>query len=203
MLTIFGSPKSSSGRCFWCLEEVGAKYDVKSIDFRAREHKSESYLKINPNGKVPTLTDGDFIIWESMAINFYLAEAHKPELLGKDSQGRALVQQWSFWALAELQVPIIDTFIQLVFVPEASRDQALIEKARTKIPVLLQVLDGALENNSYLVGSEFTLADLNVASVVTICSAIQYDISAYKNIQTWMGKITARPAFARYTALCK
>ncbi len=203
MITIFGSPKSSSGRCFWCLEEVGAKYDVKPLNMREKEHKSEAYLKINPNGKVPALVDGDFKIWESMAINFYLAEAHKPELLGKDIKERGLVHQWSFWAIAEMQAPVIETFIQLVFVPEPNRDLALIEKSKAKIPGLLSVLDSALANKTYLVGNEFTLADLNVASVVSICSAIQYDTSEYKNIQAWLGKIATRPSFMKYNELCK
>ena len=67
---------SSSGRCFWCLEEVQADYEAKAINFKDKEHKSEAFLKINPNGKVPALTDGDFSIWESTAINYYLADAN-------------------------------------------------------------------------------------------------------------------------------
>ena len=64
MISIYGSPKSSSGRCFWALEEVGQAYEAKSINFKENEHKSEEFLKINPNGKVPALIDGDYTVWE-------------------------------------------------------------------------------------------------------------------------------------------
>lgn len=202
MINIYGSPRSSSGRCFWCLEEIGKTYNSTPLNFKEKEHKSPAYLKINPNGKVPTLTDGDFVIWESIAINFYLAETYKPELLGLDNKQHGLVQQWSLWSIAELQPPIIDAFIQLIFVPEERRDSKSIEKAMAKIPGLLKVLNDALKDQQYLVGDDFTLADLNVASIVFLCSEIKFDLTAYKNIQTWLTQISERPAFKKYQKLC-
>jgi glutathione S-transferase len=203
MITIYGSPKSSSGRCFWCLEEVGVDYEAKSINFKEKEHKSAEFMALNPNGKVPLLTEGDFKIWESMAINFYLAEAHKPELLGKDVQERGLVHQWSFWALADLQTPIIKIFIQLVFVPEERRDAEAIKKAREKLPPLLQTLDSELESKPFLMGEDFSLADLNVHSVVTVCEQIDVDLTDYQNVKGWMGRVESRPAYQSYQALCQ
>ena len=202
MITIYGSPRSSSGRCFWCLEEIDETYEARPLNFKEKEHKSPAYLKINPNGKVPTLTDDDFVIWESVAINFYLAETYKPELLGLDNKQHGLVQQWSLWGIAELQPPIINTFIQLIFVPEERRDNGIIDKAMAKIPGLLKVLNDALEGKNYLVGNDFTLADLNVASIASLCSEIKFDLTAYKNIQTWLTQISARPAFKKYQKLC-
>lgn len=201
MINIYGSPRSSSGRCFWCLEEIGETYNAKPLNFKEKEHKSPAYLKINPNGKVPTLTDDDFVIWESMAINFYLAETYKLELLGTDNKQHALVQQWSLWGIAELQPPIIAAFIQTIFVPEERRDNGVIEKAMAKIPGLLKVLNDALEGKNYLVGDDFTLADLNVASIALLCSEIKFDLTAYKNIETWLTQISERPAFKKYQKL--
>jgi len=203
MITIYGSPKSSSGRCFWCLEEVGVKYDAKSIDFKEKEHKSEAFLKLNPSGKVPALIDDEFVMSESMAINLYLAEKYKPELLGKTIHEKAKVNQWSIWAIADLQPPLIDIFIQLVFVPEDRRDAKVIAKAEEKLPNLLNIIDKQLENNKYLVGDEFTIADLNVNSVVSVCFHVNYDISKYENIKRWLSNISERPAFQKYMELCK
>lgn len=203
MVTIYGSPKSSSGRCFWCLEEAGVQYQAKSIDFKAGEHKSEEFLKVNPNGKVPALTDGDFTIWESVAINNYLADAYKPELLGNTPQERGLVSQWNIWSVVDLQVPLISAFIQLVFVPEPHRDAEVIAKAFEKIPPMLDTLEGELAGNEYLVGNRFTLADLNTAFVVGICDDIKFDLSAYSNINQWRDRIANREATKRYKALCK
>lgn len=202
MISIYGSPRSSSGRCFWCLEEVGISYEAKSVSFKERENKSEAYLELNPNGKVPVLVDGDFKIWESMAINFYLADKYKPELLGRDPMDRGLVQQWTIWSIAELQAPIIDIFIQLVFVPEERRNLEFIKKAQEKLPKLLDVLEKKLSAKQYLVSESFTLADLNTASVVNICRDIKFDISNYENIKSWLGRVGERAAFKKYQELC-
>lgn len=203
MVTIYGSPRSSSGRCFWCLEETGINYTSKSINFKEKEHKSEEFIKINPNGKVPALEDGDFVIWESMAINFYLADAYKPILLGETSKERGLVHQWSIWSIADLQGPLIDIFIQLVFVPEERRNLEVIEKAKGKLPALLSVLNGALEGNNYLVGDQFSLADLNVHSVMSICDHVKYDLTEYKGICSWLETISDLDSFKKYQELCK
>ena len=201
MITIYGSPRSSSGRCFWCLEEVGVPYQAKAINFQAKEHKSEAYLAINPSGKVPALIDGDVTLTESMAINFYLAEAYKPELLGQTAALKALALQWSFWAISELQPPLINIFIQKVFVPEDKRDAAAIEENMQKLPALLQVLDAALAKNNYLAGSDFSLADLNTASVASICMAVGASMSDYPNILKWLDVLNQRPAFKKYQGL--
>lgn len=202
MLTIYGSPKSSAGRCFWCLEEAGVAYETKSIDFRAKEHKSEAFLQVNPNGKVPALLDGDFTIWESVAINNYIADAYKPELLGLTAKERGLIIQWSIWSVADLQDPLIKVFIQLVFVPEPKRDEAIITQSLEKLPTILGTLEKSLEGKQYLVGDRFTLADLNVAFVVGICDDIQFDLSAYTNINQWRNHIAEREGTKRYKALC-
>lgn len=203
MIKIYGSPMSSSGRCFWCLEEVGQEYEAQAIDFKKGEHKSPDFLKINPNGKLPALIDGDFTIWESMAINFYLAKAYKPELLGKNDQENGIVHQWSIWSVADLQAPIIAAFIELVFVPEDKRDQNKIAQAIEKAKPLLETLNQNLEGKDYIIGEDFSLADINVASVVAICEHIQLDLSSYTSINKWMNRLSERPSFIKYQSLIK
>lgn len=203
MTTLYGSPRTSAGRCVWTLEESGIEYDLKSVDMRNKEHKSPEFLKLNPNGKVPALTDGDVILFESMAINFYLAESYKPELLGSTPAIRGSVHQWSFWAAAELQPILIDIFIQKVFVPEDKRDLQLIENRLNQLPALFQILDSVLANKKYLSADEFTLADINTASVSMIASPVGFDIKAYANINQWMKTLSERPAYQRYMELRK
>ncbi len=203
MITLYGSPRTSAGRCIWTLEEVGTPYTLKEVDLRNKEHKSPDYLKINPNGKVPAMVDGDVTLFESMAINFYLADTYKKELMGTTPLERGLVYQWSFWSMAELQDPIIQVLIQKVFVPADKRDNNVIEENLNKLPALLGVLDSSLTGKKFLTGNQFTLADLNTASVVSICHAIGEDLSSYPNIKTWLGAISDRPSFQKYMALRK
>ncbi len=203
MITLYGSPRTSAGRCLWTLEEVGVPYNLKDVDMRNKEHKSAEYLKINPMGKVPALIDGNVTLFESMAINFYLADNYKKELLGMTSKERGLSLQWSFWASSELQDPIIEVFIQKVFMPDDKRDQAVIEENLAKLPDLLNVLNNSLEGKKYLTGDQFTIGDINTQSVVSICPMIGVDLKQYKNIDAWLGAISDRPAFQKYQSLRK
>jgi glutathione S-transferase len=204
MIKIYGSPRSSAGRCYLVLEEVGQPYEVMPLDMmEKREHKSEAFLKLNPNGKVPCIQDGDFVLWESLAINQYLAEKFKPELLGAGAAERALVQQWSIWGLVELQPPMVEILIQMMFTPEPKRDMAIVAKAKEKIPHTLQVLEQALNGRQYLVGNKVTIADLNVASVVNTAMGLQIPMENYKNITKWFQGIAERPSFKKFQSLRK
>jgi glutathione S-transferase len=199
MIQIYGSPRSSAGRCYVMLEEVGVAYEQKPLDLmEKKEHKTDAFLKLNPNGKIPVLVDHEFIIWESMAINHYLAEKYKPELLGKNPHEKGHVQQWSYWGILELQPPMIENLIQMFFVPEPKRDFALMEKNLEKIPVRLAILNQALAGRSFLVGGKFTMADLNVASIVGIAEGLQVSLESFPNINKWYQSIKNRPSFQKF-----
>ncbi len=203
MIQIYGPAGSSAGRCFWALEEIGVPYEAVPINFKNQDHKKPEYLRMNPNGKVPVLRDGDYVLWESMAINLYLAEKYKPALLGADLYEKADILKWSFWGLAEYQKPIIDAFIQKVFVPEAHRDNALIAKCLEKIAPLNQILNQHLEGRSYIVGTAFSLGDINVATVAKLCPMIGIDLSQFPAIQSWLGRLMERPAALKVAELEK
>ncbi len=203
MISLYGSPRSSAGRCVWTMEEAGVPYTIKDLDMKNKEHKSEAFLKINPMGKVPAMIDGNVTLFESMAINFYIADNYKKELLGTSPLERGLALQWSFWATSELQPPTIEIFIQKVFMPEDKRDHTIIENNLKKLPMLLSVLNRSLEERKYLAGNQFTVGDINTASVVSICPMIGVDFTDYPHIKNWLNAIGDRPAFQRYQALRK
>ena len=201
MVEIYGSVRSSTGRCIWCLEEVGVPYQNIPVDMKNKQHKSLDFLKLNPNGKVPVLKDGSFFLYESMAINLYLAEKYKPSLFGNSTEEKALAYQWSFWAHSDLQDPLIQIFIQKVFVPEEKRDQNIIADNLEKLPRLFEILNQALTGKKYLTGSEFGIADLNVCSVVHIAGAIGFEISHFSDVSNWSQAISERPAFKKFISL--
>lgn len=202
MIHIYGSPRSSGGRCFLMLEEIGLPYQEMPLDMMGKkEHKSENFLRLNPNGKVPVLVDGDFVIWESMAINWYLADKYKPELLGDTPEERGLVHQWTTWAIVEVQPPMVEILIQTLFTPEEKRNPQIIEQAREKIPGRLQILDQALQNKKYLVGDRFTLADLNMASIVNLAAALQAPVKDYPSLNQWFQFMKERPSFKKFSEM--
>jgi len=203
MITLYGPARSSAGRCLWCLEEAGVQYENKNIDMKNKEHKSESFLEINPNGKVPALVDGNVKLFESMAINFYIADKYMTALLGNTPEERALTYQWTFWASSEVQDPIIQIFIQKMFMPDEKRSQSVIDENMEKLPAFFKTLNEALRGKTYLNGRDFSLADLNTASVISIAPMLGIGFSEYKNIDNWLNSLNDRPAFQRYTDLRK
>lgn len=202
MITLYGSVRSSAARCFWCLEEIGVPYKAVPVDMKANEHKSENFLKINPNGKIPAMVDDQIQLFESMAINFYLAEKYKPSLLGTSLAEKALSYQWSFWA-TDFQTPVIEVYIQKAFVPADKKDQKIIDENMKKLPELFAVLEQTLQGRKFLSGINFTMADLHVASVVQITPAIEFDLAPYPNVATWMKAISERTAYLKVQALRK
>lgn len=198
---IYGVPKSSSGRCFMMLEELGIPYENPPLDMRAKEHKSESFLKLNPNGKVPVLIDGDFVIWESIAINSYLADKHKPELLGKTPTERGVQQQWSTWAMVDLQPPLVEILVQMIFTPEEKRNMTAVEKAREKVPGMLAILETALKGKDYVLGKDISVADFNLASVVSLAQMFEFDFKPYPAVSAWLKRMGERPSFKKVMEL--
>lgn len=203
MIKIYGSPRSSAGRCYWMLEECGLKYEVQALDMGKKEHKSEAFMKLNPNGKVPVLDDNGYLIWESAAIIQYLAEKYQPTLAGTTPEEKGHVSQWMFWAMAEFQPPVVEILIQKLFVPEDKRDLALIEKRQHQLPPLLKVANDHLQKNKFLVGDQFTIADLTVASVINTMKALGTSTSDYSQLSTWFSAISERAAFKKFSDLRK
>src|ERR1700746_1776244 len=103
MLQLYGNPRSRAMRCLWMLEEVGEPYQLVEKSLRADDLHSAEYLRLNPNARIPTLVDGDVVLWESMAINLYLAQKFEGPMhcVGADVLG--LAAQWSFWAMLEIE----------------------------------------------------------------------------------------------------
>jgi glutathione S-transferase len=195
-LKIYGSPMSRAFRVLWMAEELGLQYENIPLDPRAGDTRKPDYLKINPNGHVPAIVDGEYVLWESLAINLYLAKKHGGSLAPADlaEEGKALA--WSMWALTELEDNIV-TMVQSVLMPlERKPDAARVERARAALNAPLRVLDAALTQDRYLVGNRFTVADLNVAGVAAGLGIANFDLSAWPNVKAWLATCTSRKALA-------
>src|SRR5262245_2217399 len=103
MLQLYGNPRSRAIRCLWMLEEMGVPYQIVEKTTRAEDLQSTEYLKLNPNARIPTLVDGDVVLWESMAINLYLAQKYDGPVHCIDPKTLGIATQWSFWAMLEVE----------------------------------------------------------------------------------------------------
>jgi glutathione S-transferase len=154
---------------------------------------------------VPAIDDDGFRLAESMAINIYLAKKHGGELAPKSLEDEARMLQWTFWAMTEVEKPMLTVLMQRMELPAGSEIEKYFRERSPKDPAAEQaalrtlehpmsVLNGHLADREYLLGSNFTLADLNVASVLSLGAAAKYDFGAYPHVQQWFGRCMARPA---------
>src|SRR5271170_477768 len=152
VLQLYGNPVSRAMRCLWMLEEMGEPYRLIEKSTRADDLQTADYLRLTPNARIPTLVDGDVVIWESMAINIYLAQKYEgpmhcagPEILG-------LAAQWSFWAMLEVEQLLLDLLFHRAVLPEFSRDPSYAERDELLLQRPLGVLNAALAGRAFLGG---------------------------------------------------
>jgi glutathione S-transferase len=200
MIKFYGTSKSRSARSLWAIEELGLKYE--HLPTEVPKAKSADHLKINPNGHIPAIDDDGVILWESMAINLYLAEKYGKNSLwpaSVEDHGRAY--QWSFWGITELEGHFLTLLSHKMFLPPDQRDEKKANEAANALKAPLNVLDAALKGREYLLGSNFTIADLNVAGVLTFGTYVKFDHSATPALQAWLGKCHGRDAYKKLRSI--
>jgi glutathione S-transferase len=195
MIQFYGSPMSSAGRTHVMLEECGAPYEYHRVVLRDPAQKAE-YLKVNPSGKIPFIVDGAVRIPESIAINFYLAERYAPQLWAAELEERARLYAWSLWAISTLQNEALRVLHHTMIVPVEQRSAYEVETGKKNVQRYLDHLDTQLPDGGYLLGDRYTVADLNVASVVNLATALGAGKLAEKST-AWLDKIKARPAWQK------
>ena len=198
MIKLYGIPASRAMRCLWMLEELGVKYENVPTHFIGDAQKPD-YLKLNPNGKIPTLDDEGTILWESLAINLHLARKYGKGSLWPDSeadQSRAI--QWSFWAMTAVEPPLMQVLMNRAFLPEAQRDESQAKAGEATLQKPLGVLDGHFAGRDFIVGSRFTVADLNVHGVLGWSTTLgKMSLARYPNLARWLETCGKRPALGR------
>ena len=202
MPTLYHSAQSRSVRPRWLLEEIGAPYELVSMSLQAGDQKKPEYLKINPNGTVPALVDGDVRLFESAAICQYLADKVPEKRLAPPvgTPARGYYYQWIHFAMSALEPPLITIFLHTVMLPEAERIPQLVPPAREQLRSALGVLDRALAGRSFLVGDDFTAADVMVASTLAWAQMLGLLDAATPATASYLGRLMGRPAFQRAMA---
>jgi len=196
MLRLYGNTRSRALRCLWMLEEIGQPYELIEKTLRADDLQSAEYLRLNPNARIPTLVDGDLVLWESMAINLYLAQKYEGPM-HCDASVMGLAAQWSFWAMLEMEALLLELLEHRAMLPEFARDVSKAERNELLLRRPLTVLDGALQQRSHLAGDAFTVADLNVASILAWGKMGRLNVSAWPALAKWLDACLARPAYGR------
>ena len=198
-ITLYGISGSRAIRSIWAAEETGVDYTHVPTHF-AKDAKTEEYLKINPNGRVPALVDGDMLLCESMAINLYLAKNYGGDLYPASAADEARCWQWSLWGISEIEPLQMQLVVQKFFTPEEKRDPGVSARAEKGLARPLAVLNDTLAGQDYLLGGDFSIADLNVSGVMLLLEMVGFDLGAWPNVQNWVQRCYARESLARARA---
>jgi glutathione S-transferase len=192
-LRIYGIARTRAFRALWIANELGLDYEHVPVEIGQAGARQPDYLAINPNGRLPAIDDGGFILWESLAITLYLAKKHSTgRLYPATLEGEAKAWQWSLWAVQEVDRGCNIWSLHAVRLPPEERDPQRLAEALKVLDAPFRVLDGALADRPYLLGDDFTVADLNVAAVVS--RAIDMDLSATPRLGAWLKRCLERPA---------
>ncbi len=172
------------------LEEMGLPYEVRVIDFATLEQKADWYVKLNPNGRIPTLDDNGFVMFESGAILIYLAEKTGQFLPG-DVQGRSRVMQWLMFQMSGIGPMMGQANVFFRYFPE--KIQSVIDRYQREVTRLLGILDLQLASHEYVAGA-YSIADMALWPWVSGYEWSGVSVAEFPNLQRWLALVGARPA---------
>ena len=197
MLKILGRNNSVNViKVLWCTAELSLDFDRTDIGGAFGGNDQPEYLAKNPMGRVPTVEDGDLILWESQAIVRYLAATHGVGTLWPEDPGeRALSDLWMDWYTAHLHPPMTTIFWGLVRTPEADRDNDAIAAAKVEAGKLWSVLDQHLEGRDFVNGSQLTIGDFPVGAAAFRYYSLVEERPAMPNLDRWYAALGERPAY--------
>ena len=196
MLTIYGIARTRTSRTLWMAHELGVPYRHVKTSKLDGSTVTPEFLALNPNARVPTIDDDGVVVWESVAINLYLAKRCGGPLAPRDLAEDAHMTMWSVWAMTELEPEAHEVLLHTLNLPEAERKPARIAHAMENLRRPMLVLETALtKGNGYLVGGRFTVADINAAGVVFYLRGAPDALNGWPAIAKWYRAATERPAF--------
>ena len=188
MIKIYGAEISTNvNKVRFTANALGVEYELNRMDLFAGEQRSEDFLKLNPVGKVPVMQDGNFTLFESMAISKYLADKQSSSLYPQDLQQRALVDQWIDFCDIHLQAALNRVTFNRIIAQQvgAEVDQNSLNFGLKMLDRYFPVLDHQLGQSKYLAGNVLTLADINLVSILDPAEVSGVNFTEYQNLQNW------------------
>ena len=198
MLKIWGRKNSSNVRkALWIAEELGIPYQSLEAGGAFGLVEGAEYRAKNPNGRIPMIEDGDFVLWESNAIVRYLAARHAPDsaLYPADPQQRAVADKWMDWTTSSFAEPFRHVFWGVLRTPAEQQDWVQINGAIKTVQSLLVMVDEALTRQPYLSGEEFGMGDIPLGSFIYAWFEMPIERPAMPHLESWYERLKARPAY--------
>lgn len=197
MLKIWGRANSINvQKVLWCCEELDLDYVRIDAGNEFGVTRTPEYLALNPNGFVPTIEDGDFLLWESNVIVRYLAQKDEEQRLSpRDIRRRFDAERWMDWQATVLWPALRPLFIQLIRTQPEQRDPSTIMRSTEMSLSALRILNDVLENRRFLVGDSFSMGDIPAAVTTHRWFALDVDHPKLPNVQRWYDSMIQRRRF--------
>ena len=200
MIKIWGRTDSSNvQKVLWCCGELGLNFDRVDLGGKFGGNKEKAYLDMNPNGLVPTIQDGDFILWESNSIMRYLVEKHgQGRLLPSTPEGRADANRWMDWQLTILGPSIVPLFWTLIRTPEDKRDSKVVNTALEKTSNAWKIVDQQLASTLYVAGEVLSLGDIPLGVWAYRWFNLPIERPTFANLEAWYKRLCERPPYQKH-----
>jgi len=197
MLKVYGQARSRTFRVLWMCKEsnISFEHDPVSIHIPDATAKASWYVKLNPNARVPTIDDDGFVMWESAAINLYLAKKYKSPLWPATIQGEGRALQWGFFIANDVEPPMTTLFQHSFVFPPEKRNPAVAAEAEKALRPKLKVLEDHLATNKFFGGDRWDLSDFMVASVTYSLAVMKFDFAQFPKFGAWLAATQERPGF--------
>jgi glutathione S-transferase len=203
-LKIWGRANSVNvQKVLWCLTELDLAYQRIDAGMAFGRNRDPDYLAMNPNGRVPTLVDGEFVLWESNSIMRYLVLAYGKgsPIYPETPKRRASVDRWLDWSLSTLQPVDRPVFWALVRTPIPERDMLAIQRDADAEAVVWRIADAQLATRRFIEGDDFTIADIALGAYARRWFGVEgVTKPRLANLERWFAQFASRPGFAKFIA---
>ena len=203
-LTIWGRANSVNvQKVLWCLRELDLGYERIDAGMNFGKNNEPPYLAMNPNGRVPTLVEGDFVLWESNSVMRYLcmAHGHHSPIYPQAPKLRASVDRWLDWTLSTLQPVDRPVFWALVRTPPGKRDMAAIQKDADAEALVWRIVEAQLATRRFIEGDQFTIADIALGAYARRWLGVEGIAKPHlPNLERWFAQLADRPGFVQFIA---
>jgi len=200
-MKVYFAPQSRAVRTVWLLEEIGKPYELERFTLGQKEMRGPDYLKVNPNGRVPTIEDGDVRLSESTAIAQYIGAKYAPELTpGPDAPNFAEFLQWMHYAEGMIMPPINNFVVETILLPPDRRSEEHAMRAKKLLGRTLAAVDHHMAGREHIAG-DFTIADTITGHAVIMSRRMGGDVSGMDNLNAYADRLEAREAFKRAEAV--
>ncbi len=197
MLKLYGQYRSRTFRVCWLLKESSIPYEHVNVTINVPNAtaKEDWYCALNPNARIPTIDDDGFVMWESAAINFYLAEKYKSPLFPTDMAGKGRALQWAYFIANDVESNMVLVFLHRFRLPAEQRNPKLADEAEPKLLAKMKVLEEHLNKSPYFQGAQWGMTDFMVASVMYSLVEMNYDkLAQFPKLKAFLAASAARPA---------